>query len=577
MATTAESYSLKRGPAKPPISMHPAFPAIVALWFAALLGLGSLVLPIALLERLVALTGIASLWPSAAPPLGFTAHAAIALGGALAGAAMGLLLARKIAAAHASEPAGAHFGDDHSHPRRPFSAPDELGEEGLAPSFGTAPLVVHKRRSLAMSEDNRRSAYLEAAPLPGVSAGAPGYLPVTAIDAEPVAFERADAREPLELGEFRDLDETDYEGCASESDPALEALRSRIHTPAETAFQDQPMTDPRSSDPCNDRDDVAGREGFTSLEDFEPAREALDPLPFAAPSLKRLEPVTFDEDEGEEEWHPVVNDDDEGPQLSIVEFAEPDFTLDAAEAERPIDELGLVQLAARLGASLKKRKAQAAQRGPAETAPPIAAIAPDADFEAAEAEDAARAIADFFAPGGAAETPHAATSEPKGHDEDDIAQPSVPAPLRGFAVESDDEADDEALAASFSLPLGTPRAARGEPDELIDEAIDEAGGAEEDDEGYSSLLAMKNPFARQQEFVRVEEPEPDSEAFEPTVTFPQPPVAKPADAEAPSFRPFDRPASPTNPAASAAPRDPGDAERNLRGALATLQRMSGAA
>ena len=52
VATTAESYSLKRGPAKPPISTHPAFPAITALWFAALLGFGSLVLPIALLERL---------------------------------------------------------------------------------------------------------------------------------------------------------------------------------------------------------------------------------------------------------------------------------------------------------------------------------------------------------------------------------------------------------------------------------------------------------------------------------------------------------------------------------------------
>ena len=27
--------------AKPPISLHPAFPAIVALWFAALLGIGT--------------------------------------------------------------------------------------------------------------------------------------------------------------------------------------------------------------------------------------------------------------------------------------------------------------------------------------------------------------------------------------------------------------------------------------------------------------------------------------------------------------------------------------------------------
>ena len=48
MATIAQSSSASR-PAKAPISTHPAFPAIVALWFAALLGLGSLVLPVALI------------------------------------------------------------------------------------------------------------------------------------------------------------------------------------------------------------------------------------------------------------------------------------------------------------------------------------------------------------------------------------------------------------------------------------------------------------------------------------------------------------------------------------------------
>ena len=50
MATVADSYSVRRGEEKAPISTHPAFPAIVALWFAALLGLGSLVLPAVLLE-----------------------------------------------------------------------------------------------------------------------------------------------------------------------------------------------------------------------------------------------------------------------------------------------------------------------------------------------------------------------------------------------------------------------------------------------------------------------------------------------------------------------------------------------
>ena len=60
--------SLEEAPtANAPISAHPAFPAIVALWFAALLGLGSLVLPVAVIERLVMLTHISSIIPAAEP------------------------------------------------------------------------------------------------------------------------------------------------------------------------------------------------------------------------------------------------------------------------------------------------------------------------------------------------------------------------------------------------------------------------------------------------------------------------------------------------------------------------------
>ena len=33
-----------RGRGKPPVNAHPAFPAVVALWFAALLGTGSLIM-----------------------------------------------------------------------------------------------------------------------------------------------------------------------------------------------------------------------------------------------------------------------------------------------------------------------------------------------------------------------------------------------------------------------------------------------------------------------------------------------------------------------------------------------------
>ena len=77
------------------ISRHPLFPAIVALWFAALLGLGGFALSIAALEALVLAGHVDALVPAAAPPLGATARLAMALGLGLVGAAIGFVLARR--------------------------------------------------------------------------------------------------------------------------------------------------------------------------------------------------------------------------------------------------------------------------------------------------------------------------------------------------------------------------------------------------------------------------------------------------------------------------------------------------
>ena len=79
VASIAFDSSGSRDAAKPPISLHPAFPAVVALWFAALLGLGSMVLPVALIDRVVAISGFSTLVPAAQPPLGFMARGLIAL------------------------------------------------------------------------------------------------------------------------------------------------------------------------------------------------------------------------------------------------------------------------------------------------------------------------------------------------------------------------------------------------------------------------------------------------------------------------------------------------------------------
>jgi len=81
-----------------PVTTHPWFPAIVALWFAALLGLSSLVLAPAMLERIVAASRIDTIVAAAAPPLGQTARLLLALGLAGLGGIFGLVLGRTLAA-----------------------------------------------------------------------------------------------------------------------------------------------------------------------------------------------------------------------------------------------------------------------------------------------------------------------------------------------------------------------------------------------------------------------------------------------------------------------------------------------
>ncbi|MGB3166892.1 MAG: hypothetical protein WBA68_08975, partial [Alteraurantiacibacter sp.] len=83
---------------KPPITANPAFPAVVALWFAALFGMGTLILPVHVLEAAVSAIGLPAIWQAAAPPLGFTARSAIALVATSTGALSGFALARRLAA-----------------------------------------------------------------------------------------------------------------------------------------------------------------------------------------------------------------------------------------------------------------------------------------------------------------------------------------------------------------------------------------------------------------------------------------------------------------------------------------------
>ncbi|MBS1239811.1 MAG: hypothetical protein H6R45_517, partial [Proteobacteria bacterium] len=253
------------------------------------------------------------------------------------------------------------------------------------------------------------------------------------------------------------------------------------------------------------------------------------------------------------------------------------------------DMLGLVQLTERLGSSLSKRLgrpgtpptfvAELKQEFGIETAAPFGEALPGEGVIEPEAAIFGQAAFAPLAPG-AAPPP-----------------PVIPAALRPLDLELDgfgEDEDEDSHIASLSLPLTGLSPAAPAADEEED-AIEDIGEAEEN---YSSLLAMKNPFRAPIEFVRVEEPESADGTVEPAVVFPgadgaaapfaapgAAPVAPPAQAAAagpgpekapdkPETRPFDAPAD-----ASVERRraDPEETERALRSALATLQRMGGAA
>jgi hypothetical protein len=203
---------------------------------------------------------------------------------------------------------------------------------------------------------------------------------------------------------------------------------------------------------------------------------------------------------------------------------------------------------------------------------------------------------------------------------------SLPAALRPIDF-SEYEDDEDDLASyipprTFDMPSAPAQPALDEaadppvvPASAPVEAADEVADEEEQvpEESYSSLLDIGRPTDQRPQLVRIEEPEAEVDAVEPVVIFPgrsarfdppPPPVVPqpqlvPAAVEqlvpeaieqptaTPQLRRFDAPsadAPPANaavaPSGAASPvlaRDPAETERALRSALATLQRMSGAA
>lgn len=252
----------KRKPAKgKPITSHQLFPAVVALWFGALFGLGSLAVRPSLLEGLVLKSHLDLVIPAAAPPLGVTARILVALILAALGAMIGIVLARRIARpkpvaterkrssrdlGHSESAARPHYADASTRP--PVLAGGNYSDEVDSPGGGG--VLANRRRSLAIEHEEEAFVPHEMAPLPGgnpqvfdiseLRMEEPQAAPEAALEAAPAAFAEPQ-RAPV------NLDWSNAAPLAAPAEPAaaplaIEAQRQVFHAEPEPAQAESPQT-----------------------------------------------------------------------------------------------------------------------------------------------------------------------------------------------------------------------------------------------------------------------------------------------------------------------------------------------
>ena len=559
------------------VTAHLLFPAIVALWFAALLGIGSLVVPPEKLSALVSALGIPKLIHAAAPPLGFTARALLALVMAGVGGIVGLVIGLRVARRHK-----------------------------VGPQRKTDPTRGRK------IVPTRTYAYDPADHLAGQEAQA---TPATA---------------PAGRGPLR----------ASEAFADIEPLTDTTEAGSQTFHADAGHADSRwPSDnhfavlgaPAAERFEPADETGHDNFDDLLANAWEPEPEPFAPPApfatlAERDELAAFESDT-ELQAHPISAQADvrrtlvEAPlgRLGTVQLVERLALAMAAAAEArnaaaiaPLADLDVqLRAAAPEPAALPSiAPANAADElleldtlaQPADHDEPTPLVVVPFEASAVELVHAAteaqhirepqhthepqRTREAWSAPDFVAPIPTAAAASP--------ARPAIVDPIaRGWDDEAGDDDDAPTIAPPRFLSARAPTtAARGEdPADTLDDADSEAAG----ENRYPSLLDIQ-PAAR--ETIRIPAPQhawaSETQQAEPTVMFlnaaprVDAPFAPPPASTLQSRRsmPFQSPIGQgsggsnagmpvTPPELPADPVDAEEADRALRAALATLQRMSG--
>lgn len=508
-----------------PITAHPLFPVVTALWFGAFFGLGSFAVAPSLLEGPVVALGIPAIVPAAAPPLGLTARVMLALAMLLLGALTGYLVGRKLAPKNVVAPRRRSVADVQKReaaadvrdePRRPLNPAEELGEPLTA--FAQPEPAPSRRRALSLTDEGQLMMPSEDAPLPG-------YLP--------------------------------------------------WETPAEAAIPDTEVEDPLAL------------QGL-----FQAAENAAVAAPFAAPFAPPAEEPAPFMTSAELPSEPSADDSFAGPAgeepAAPVAAAKPLLQAPAGRVtpldRAPLEGLGLVQLVERLATAIARHAPAAREAAALETS----AFAPAAVVReaAAPAEPVAHAPAAFV------EAPQ---------------ELQRVVPLRPFAVEvAPDVQDDEPVeqVAELARFLRAPKNV-----DQVNGPAPTADGAEGEvaEDCYPSLLDM-GPVPSRIQASRIEDglgldTDSGNDGIEPSVVFPGQASALQAGLrrfERPSILPVQgspmaapgraAPSSPLEPLpgapgssdpssaeAGSAPSslpDPEEADRALRAALATLQRMT---
>lgn len=578
LAKTHGKQAVKhQGAKKPPITSHPLFTPIIALWFGALFGLGSLAIRPGLIEALVLKLQIDLIVPAAAPPLGITARLLLSLGMALVGGIVGALIARRMTRAKPAVRERKRGAMQSS--AAPAESPSFAAESGLQ--------QASRRRALAMDEEHGPVYDQELAPLPG---GAPQILDVTEFDfsrrederAAPVAIaphalaETDDRASALDLSGFLSTDDTPDHAIPSENGNAMMEDHRSFAAPLERAFEGRGFADPAL--PAADRPAQAYAPppfevpAASPVPEFRPQEfhgaesrpfgaPAAGSAPFAAPMHFAVPPVEEDGSDSPsgpvagiapaatEEAAPIP-----APMSAAVSRGEA-IVRDAVEriVSTDLSELSQLQLIERLAHSLQRRRAAPVDVPPGPATPaPMPASTPAEAPAAREAEEPpqpaipAMPRINPFAPE-ASQAPELFEPAPMAMpaalrpitfedapEEDDLA---VSIPLRRIAL-----TDGPALAGSTLAGLGEGHAMAVEPEPaaiqsepaapnplarfaLAPEAeIHGLEGSDQDEgllaDGYSSLLDLSRPPHQRSNFVRIEEPEEAAPAVEPVVIFP---------------------------------------------------------